>query len=71
MDYRFHNRLSDPSTLWILRENDPRSNATSVVALQITSEPPDNHQWKVVPGTEAVVPRSDLLESYKHHDVIE
>lgn len=66
MHYRLYNRESDHSTLWIVNDEDPRSNETEIVAQQVTSS---SHLWERIPGTEALVPRADLIGSYKSIDV--
>ncbi len=58
-------------TLGIIMEDDPRSNTQSVVFVQVTSEPPDNHLWKIVKGSETVMNRTDLEASYKHIELTE
>ncbi len=60
----YTHEISEP-TLGILLEDDPRSNAQSVVFVRVTSEPPDNHLWKIVDGTEVILNRTDLSVSYK------
>lgn len=59
------------AALGILLEDDPRSNTQSAVFVRVSSEPPDNHLWKIVPGTETVMNRADLQASYKHIELTE
>jgi len=66
MSHQLYTHEVPGPTLGILLEDDPRSNAQSVVFVQVTSEPPDNHLWKIVKGTETVMDRADLQGSYKH-----
>lgn len=70
MRYQLHTS-DDPSVpyMWVLKEDDPRSNEKQVLAVNVASAPPDNHLWKIVVGTEKVWPRNKLEASHKSIDV--
>ena len=65
-DRQLYTRANPEWSFWVVSEDDPQSNAESVMAEQVTSEPPDNHLWKVIPGTRQLMARSEIEASHKH-----